>query len=120
MRLLKPCKVKRFLATAALSEVGLVTASSDPGLKQEHRTDTKKEGGKEDERLSKCGGIELKGEKKINKVGRLHIFQWIRQKSGRGLKIRKRETKETVISVVFSYNKSIKNAKGRFVVRKKE
>ena len=35
LRLLKPCKVKRFLATAALSEVGLVTASSDQEGKQE-------------------------------------------------------------------------------------
>lgn len=33
LRLLKPCKVKRFLATAALSEGGLVTASSDPEKK---------------------------------------------------------------------------------------
>lgn len=39
MRLLKPCKVKRFLATAALSEVGLVTAPSDPEGKREDRTD---------------------------------------------------------------------------------
>ena len=31
LKLLKPCKVKRFLATAALSEVGLVAASSGPG-----------------------------------------------------------------------------------------
>lgn len=36
--LLKPCKVKRFLATAALSDVGLVTASSDSEEKQEGRT----------------------------------------------------------------------------------
>lgn len=41
--LLKPCKVKRFLTTAALSEVGLVTASSDSeekwqdGNRQERR-----------------------------------------------------------------------------------
>lgn len=35
LRLLKPCKVKRFLDTPALSEVGLVTASSDPVEKQE-------------------------------------------------------------------------------------
>lgn len=35
--LLKPCKVKRFLATAALSDVGLVTASSDSDEKQEGR-----------------------------------------------------------------------------------
>lgn len=27
--LLKPCKVKRFLATAALSEVGLVSSDSE-------------------------------------------------------------------------------------------
>lgn len=43
MRLLKPCKVKRFLATAALSEVGLVTPSSDPDGKQGDETDGQKE-----------------------------------------------------------------------------
>lgn len=44
LMLLKPCKVKRFLATAALSDVGLVTASSDSEEKREDGTDNKKEG----------------------------------------------------------------------------
>lgn len=44
--LLKPCKVKRFLATAALSEVGLVTASSDSEEKREDGTDKKERQGK--------------------------------------------------------------------------
>lgn len=45
LRLLKPCNVKRFLATAALSEVGLVTASSDPVEKQKTgQTEDRKEG----------------------------------------------------------------------------
>lgn len=46
LMLLKPCKVKRFLATAALSEVGLVTASSDSEEKREDGTDKKERQGK--------------------------------------------------------------------------
>lgn len=42
LRLLKPCKVKRFLAAALLSEVGLVALSSDPEEMQEEQADNTK------------------------------------------------------------------------------
>lgn len=73
LRLLKPCKVKRFLATAALSEVGLVTASSEPRTKNK---DTKKgkEGRKEEGKLSRCK------RRKINEEGRSSTFQRRRQR----------------------------------------
>ena len=50
LRLLKPCKVKRFLTEAALSYVGLVTASSGPGEREEKKREGRKEEGGEEER----------------------------------------------------------------------
>lgn len=41
--LLKPCKVKRFLATAALSEVGLVSSDSE-GQRGEQQGHKEREG----------------------------------------------------------------------------
>lgn len=43
LKLLKPCKVKRFLASAALSEVGLVAASSGPGEGEEQGREGRRE-----------------------------------------------------------------------------
>lgn len=40
----KPCKVKRFLAAAALSEVGLVSSDSE-GKQEDQRGGEKKRGG---------------------------------------------------------------------------
>lgn len=56
----KPCNVKRFLAAAALSDVGLV--SSDSEGKQEDQREGKKRGGQHElyVRKDKKGGVDIR------------------------------------------------------------
>lgn len=84
LRLLKPCKVKRFLATEDLSVVGLVTGSSgNNGLingkqagkekrsvtvKKKNKTKQKKRGPKQKERERKRGAMEMRVMKKRRKT----------------------------------------------------